>query len=71
VVLPLSGARAGRRGQLMEQAGIGGAGTTIDARQYYEVRDTQTAEEVGAIVGQRVVHDVRNGITGAYAGAVA
>jgi hypothetical protein len=71
VVLPLSASRATRRGQLMEQAGIGGTPTTIDARQYYEVRDTQTAEEVGAIVGQRVVHDVRNGITGAYAGAVA
>jgi hypothetical protein len=69
VVVPLSPARANRRNALMDEAGLSdGSGTRIDARQYYSVRDTQTAEEVGAIIGQRVVHDVRNGITGAYAG---
>lgn len=73
VVLPLSARRAGRRQALMEQAGLAdggaGAGLRIDARQFYEVKDTQTAEEVGAVVGQRVVRDIRNGVTGAGAAA--
>lgn len=73
VVLPLSARRAGRRRALMEQAGIAGGdsggGLHIDARQFYEVKDTQTAEEVGAVVGQRVVRDIRNGVTGRAAAA--
>lgn len=71
-VIPLSSGRAGRRAALMEEAGLaGGAGMTVDARQYYEVRDTQTAQEVGAVVGQRVVRDVRNGVSSSYTGVAA
>lgn len=65
-VIPLSAGRAGRRAALMEEAGLTGAGLTVDARQYYEVRDTQTAQEVGAVVGQRIVRDLRNGVSGRY-----
>jgi phage-related minor tail protein len=73
VVVPLSQRRRNRRNQLMDDAGLtgGGSGMTIDARQYYTVQDTQTAQEVGAVVGQRVVRDLRNGITSPYAGATA
>lgn len=71
VVLPLSARRAGRRRALMDQVGLsggqGGAGEGyIDARQYYTVADTQTAEEVGAVVGGRIVRDVRNGVASRY-----
>jgi hypothetical protein len=66
-VIPLSANRAGRRAALLEQAGLGGgAPITVDARQYYTVRDTPTAEAIGAVVGQRVVRDVRNGINHRY-----
>jgi len=69
-VVPLSSGRARRRDQLMKRTGLGGEGY-IDARQYYTVRDTQTAEEVGAVVGTRVVRDVRNGVSSRYSGAAA
>jgi hypothetical protein len=71
VVLPLGAGMGSRRRQLMDEAGIGGSSVSIDARQTYIVRDTQTAEEVGAVVGQRIVRDVRTGVESRYgAGAL-
>ena len=69
-VIPLSPSRSRQRRALMEESGLagngGGAGIHVDASQTYIVRDTQTAQEVGAVVGQRVVRDIRQGVSGAY-----
>jgi hypothetical protein len=70
VVLPLSPGMGARRQQLMDEAGLTGGGVSIDARQTYIVRDTQTAEEVGAVVGQRIVRDIRTGVESRYGAAV-
>lgn len=72
-VIPLSAGRSRRRQELMEEAGLSGGGPTlqVDARQYYEVRDTQTAQEVGAVVGQRIVRDLRTGVSSRYTGEAA
>jgi hypothetical protein len=69
VVLPLGPGMGARRSQLMSEAGLGGS-VSIDARQFYTVADTQTAEEVGAVVGQRIVRDIRTGVESRYGAGV-
>ena len=77
-VIPLSPGKARQRQALMAEAGLSGDGGAaggqpiqVDARQYYEVKDTQTAQEVGAVMGQRLVRDLRNGVTSRHTGAAA
>jgi phage-related minor tail protein len=70
VVLPLSAGRAGRRQQLMGEAGIGGGGVQVTYSPRLTVPSAPTAAEAAAILEQDLERSLSLGLLNARLGEV-